>query len=118
LDRQLHIVDLPGADAANDFVVLEPYNRAGIFGGHVVRRFDNLLGRTMWEFPRDSDDPAFLVLAHLRPGEDGQGPSTSLAELSGMSGQRTIVDGELSTVDGMVPAGFASLLQAPPRDAR
>ena len=46
----LHIVDLPSADAAQKFVEREPYNRAGLFEEHLIRRFDNLLGRTMWEF--------------------------------------------------------------------
>ena len=47
----LHIVDLPSAEAAREFVEREPYNRAGLFEQHIIRRFKNLLGRTMWEFP-------------------------------------------------------------------
>jgi uncharacterized protein len=46
----VHIVDLPSAEAAREFVEREPYNRAGLFEDHVTRRFTNLLGRTMWEF--------------------------------------------------------------------
>jgi hypothetical protein len=33
-----------------EFVAEEPYHRAGLFEEHVVWRFTNLLGRTMWEF--------------------------------------------------------------------
>ena len=58
----MHILDLPSAAAAREFVDREPYNRAGLFAHHVIRRFRNLLGRTMWEFPGGSDDPRFLVI--------------------------------------------------------
>jgi len=43
----VHIVGLPGTEAARAFVEHEPYNRAGLFEHHIVRRFENLLGRTM-----------------------------------------------------------------------
>lgn len=62
----LHIVDLPDDRAAREFVEREPYNRAGMFSGHVVARFENLLGRTMWEFPGEPTEPRFLVIAHRR----------------------------------------------------
>src|SRR5690349_12395366 len=62
----LHIVDLASPEAAEEFVRDEPYERAGLFREHVVRRFKNLLGRTMWEFPGESPDPRFFVIAHLR----------------------------------------------------
>jgi uncharacterized protein len=58
----LHILDLPDADAAREFVEHEPYNRAGLFATHLIRPFTNLLGRTMWEAPAGSDDPLFLVI--------------------------------------------------------
>src|SRR4051794_6888702 len=45
----LHIVDLPSAEAAREFVEHEPYNRAGLFEHHTICRFNNLLGRTMFE---------------------------------------------------------------------
>ena len=60
----LHIVELPSAEAAHEFVEREPYNRAGLFERHLIRRFDNRLGRTMWDFPGGSGDPRFLVIAH------------------------------------------------------
>ena len=46
----LHVLDLPSAAVAEEFVAREPYNRAGLFRSHTVRRFENLLGRTMWDF--------------------------------------------------------------------
>jgi uncharacterized protein YciI len=41
----LHIVDLPSTSAAREFVEREPYNRAGLFCDHFVRRFETRLGR-------------------------------------------------------------------------
>ena len=36
----IHIVDLPSAEAAREFAEREPYNRAGLFQDHLIRRFD------------------------------------------------------------------------------
>ena len=96
----LHIVDLPSADAAREFVEREPYNRAGLFGEHVIRRFQNRLGRTMWEFAGAPDEPRFLVLAPTLPD---------------LTHARLIVHGDLLTPDEATPAGFAIALQAPTR---
>jgi uncharacterized protein YciI len=46
----LHILELPGPDAARAFATQEPYYLAGAFGTVEVYEFRNLLGRTMWEF--------------------------------------------------------------------
>ena len=92
----LHILDLPSAEAAREFVEDEPYNRAGLFEHHTIRRFENLLGRTMWEFPGGSEDPRFLVFTD-RP--------VSLPR------ERLIIHGALR------PAGLVCALQAPSRDA-
>ena len=101
----LHIVDLPGVEAVQQFVEAEPYNRAGLFESHLIRRFENRLGRTMWEFAGGSDDPMFLVLAQMP------------ADLAGLSPERLIVHGELLMPDVGTPAGVAVALQAPTRDA-
>jgi hypothetical protein len=93
----LHIVDLPSAEAAHEFAENEPYNRAGFFAEHDIRRFRNRLGRTMWEFPGESGDPRFLVIAN--------GPLTAPPP------ERLIVHGELT------PAGTVMALHAPSRDA-
>ena len=98
----VHIVQLPGAEEARRFVEREPYNRAGFFEHHLVCRFDNLLGRTMWEFAGRSDDPRFMVIA---PPLD----------LSAVPPERVIVHGELLTPDEGRPVGVALALQAPTR---
>ena len=109
----LHIVDLPGDDAAREFVEREPFNRAGLFEGHVIRRFENLLGRTMWEFPGDSVDPRFLVLAHLHAEEGDRAWAVSRAGFTALPRECLIVHGELSTLDESAPAGVVLALQAP-----
>src|SRR5262245_22594558 len=60
----LHVLGLPDVEALHEFVAQEPNNRAGLYGEHRVWRFENLLGRTMWEFPVEAGEPPFLVLAH------------------------------------------------------
>ena len=99
----VHIVDLPSAHAAREFVEHEPYNRAGLFEHHLIRRFGNRLGRTMWDFPGASDDPRFLVIAD--------------ASAVDLPPERLIVYGELSTPDDAWPAGVVLALHAPSREA-
>jgi hypothetical protein len=113
----LHIVDLPGADAAREFVEHEPYNRAGLFKSHVVRRFENLLGRTMWEFPGDPVDFRFLVIAHSHPADDERCSPAPRAGLSALQRERLIIHGELSMPDEPAPAGVVLALQAPTAEA-
>ncbi len=97
----LHILDLPSSDAAREFVEHEPYNRAGLFEHHTIRRFKNLLGRTMWEAPAGSDDPRFLVIADRAAVP--------------LPPERLIIHGEL--LEGERPVGGVFALQAPTRDA-
>jgi hypothetical protein len=112
----VHIVDLPSAEAAREFVEREPYNCAGLFEDHVIRRFKNRLGRTMWEFSTGSADPRFLVLAHLvAAGEHA--PDVVLPDFTALARERLIVHGELLTPDGAKPAGVVLALQAPRREA-
>lgn len=113
----VHIVDLPSAEAAREFVEREPYNRAGLFEQHLIRRFNNLLGRTMWEFPGGSDDPRFMVIAAM-PAEAGEhAPAVPLPDVAGLPRERLIVHGELLTPDEARPVGVALALQAPTRQA-
>ncbi len=112
----LHIVDLPNLDAAREFVEREPYNRAGLFERHLIRRFRNVLGRSMWEFPQQSVDPRFLVIAHLRAAEGDQAPAGMQSDLLTLQPERLIVHGELLTADEAQPAGVAFALHAPTRE--
>jgi uncharacterized protein YciI len=107
----LHVLALPSVDAASEFVALEPNNRAGVYGEHLVWRFENLLGRSMWEFSGQAAEPRFLIIgrSHLRHVS----AETLAAELL----ERLILYGALSTLDGAEPAGVALALQAPDREA-
>src|SRR5262249_11333740 len=107
----LHVLGLPGVEAARAFVAAEPNNRAGVYAEHAVWRFENLLGRTMWEFPGTSDEPIFLVVAR---SERHPPPPGSLPP--GMRG-RLILYGALSTLDDAQPAGVALAVQAQSRRA-
>lgn len=113
----LHIVELPTAEAAEGFVEREPYNRAGLFAEHVVLQFRNVLGRTMWEWkpPGHPEDPIFLVLATVRDGV--QTSSVPFPALTTTTRQRTVVLGQLLTIDGEKPTGVIWALQAPGRDS-
>jgi hypothetical protein len=102
----LHVLGLPGVEAVREFVAREPNNRAGVYGEHLVRRFENMLGRTMWEFPGTAAGPKFLVLArsHRTPAPPGSLPRRLRARL--------ILDGALSTLDTAEPAGVVLAVQA------
>ena len=113
----VHIVDLPSADVARVFVEREPYNRAGLFEHHLVRRFKNLLGRTMWDFPGDSVDPRFLVIAHLTATAGEHAHDVLLRDFAALPREHVIVHGELRTLDDAEPAGGVLALQAPTREA-
>jgi hypothetical protein len=121
----LHVVDLPDAEAARAFAVDEPYQRAGLFAEHLIRRFDNHLGRTMWDGPRaGGDDLPFLVLAEGGDGVRSPSPSPSTAgapppSLAPDVAARLVAWGTLYPVDGdgPAPAGTALVLLAPDEDA-
>jgi uncharacterized protein YciI len=106
----LHVVGLPSVAMAREFVEREPNNRAGVYAEHRIWAFDNLLGRTMWEFTREGDEPLFLMIAHsARPV-----PSVALGvELR----DRLILYGTLAEPESGEMIGVAAALQAPGKDA-
>jgi uncharacterized protein YciI len=112
----LHVVDLPDAQAARAFAINDPYHQAGLFTEHLIRRFDNLLGRTMWDFTRRSDDLPFLVIA----ASDVDGPSPGNEEAPPAPPaltERLLVWGKLRPVHAQRPSGVALALVAPDLDA-
>jgi hypothetical protein len=66
----LHIVDLSDAAAAETFAYDEPFYKAGVFAEVLVRRWRNVLGRTMWDFA-GTGGRRFMVLAHGDPAATG-----------------------------------------------
>ena len=94
----LHIVDLPSPEALQTFVYDEPYYLGGAFASVEVYRFENLTGRTMWEFATAVDGyERFLVLT-----KDAARP---------LSSEHLIVYGDL--YDDSRHVGRAGLVEAP-----
>ena len=108
----LHILALPSVDAVREFVTAEPNNRAGVYSEHFIWRFENLLGRSMWEFTGQESKSRFLIIA--RSHRRGPASAETLpAELHA----RLIVYGALTTLDNAEPVGVGLVLQAPNREA-
>jgi uncharacterized protein YciI len=106
----VHIVDLADAAAARAFAFDEPNYQAGVYRDVLLRRWRNLLGRTMWDFPGGRTE-GFLVLG-LGSGEPADSaPPPSRDEL--------IAYGPLLSDDGATWLGTAALVRAPdPEKAR
>jgi uncharacterized protein YciI len=105
----LHVLSLPDSDAAREFVAQEPNNRAGVYAEHLAYRFENLLGRTMWEFRGAADDPRFLVIAR------GDAMRHRPEVLPGAQREWLILHGTLAGLDDAAPAGAALAVRAPDR---
>ena len=59
----VHVVDLPDTAAARAFAFDEPNYQAGVYRDVLLRRWRNMLGRTMWDFPGGRTGGAmYLVL--------------------------------------------------------
>ena len=111
----LHVVGLPSVDALHEFVAREPNNRASVYAKHSVWGFENLLGRTMWEFPGAAEEPRFLIIAHMHGS-----PETAARDRASLSTElrrRLIVYGALRTLDDAALIGLALAVQARDRQA-
>ncbi|MER7482283.1 YciI family protein [Streptomyces sp. NPDC126510] len=106
----VHIVDLPDPAAARAFAFDEPNYQAGVYRDVLLRRWRNLLGRTMWDFPggRTGDD------RHLVLGL-GSGPAADLDVPPGH--HELIAYGPLLSDDGAMWLGTAALVRAPDAEA-
>ncbi|MFF8974883.1 YciI family protein [Streptomyces sp. NPDC014995] len=105
----VHIVDLPDAAAARAFAFDEPNYQAGAYRDVLVRRWRNVLGRTMWDFPGGrTDGNRYLVLGL------GEGPAADLA--LPLDREELVAYGPLLSDDGDTWLGTAVLLRAPDPD--
>jgi hypothetical protein len=102
----VHILDLAGPAAARAFAFDEPNYQAGVYRDVLLRRWRNLLGRTMWEFPSGRDGGNRYLVLGL-----GVGPSADLAVPPGRD--ELIAYGPLLSDDGGTWLGTAALLRAP-----
>jgi hypothetical protein len=110
----LHVLGLPSVDAVHEFVAREPNNRAGVYAEHQVWRFENMLGRTMWEFSGTADLPRFLIIARSYPGETTDASRTPVPpdRLSAELREQLILYGALTTLDDGELVGLALAVQA------
>jgi uncharacterized protein YciI len=102
----VHIVDLPSPAAARAFAFDEPTYQAGVYRDVMLRRWQNLLGRTMWDYPGgrvENDGYLVIGLGDVAP------PMPSFDGL--------VAYGPLLSDDGDTVLGAAALLQAPPEIA-
>ncbi|MFJ9723939.1 YciI family protein [Streptomyces sp. NPDC101209] len=108
----VHIVELPDAAAARAFAFEEPNHQAGVYRDVLLRRWRNLLGRTMRDFPGGpSGGNRYLVLGF------GAGDGVDLEPPSDRD--ELVAYGPLLSDDGEAWLGTAALLRAPdPQAAR
>ncbi|MFJ9770775.1 YciI family protein [Kitasatospora sp. NPDC101157] len=106
----VHIVDLPDPAAARAFAFDEPNYQAGVYRDVLLRRWRNLLGRTMWEFPGGETARNHYLVLGLGTGQPADlTPPPDRDEL--------IAYGPLLSDDGVTWLGTAVLLRAPDEKA-
>ena len=100
-----HIVDLPHPAAARAFAFDEPNYQAGVYRDVLLRRWRNLLGRTMWDFPGGRAGGNRYLVVGL-----GAGPAADLDVPPDRD--QLIAYGPLLSDDGGTWLGTAALIQA------
>ncbi|HEY3501156.1 MAG TPA: YciI family protein [Actinocatenispora sp.] len=105
----VHIVDLPDPAAARAFAFDEPNYQAGAYRDVLLRRWRNVLGRTMWDFPGGRTGGNRYLVLGLGAGTADDTVRADRDEL--------IAYGPLLSDDGTAWLGTAVLLRAPDADA-
>ncbi|MDG9711838.1 YciI family protein [Streptomyces sp. DH10] len=103
----VHILDLPDPAGARAFAFDEPNYQAGVYRGVLLRRWHNLLGRTMGDFPGGpTTGNRYLVL--------GLGPAPATPDLDTPPDSNDLIAyGPLLSDDGSAWLGTAALVRAP-----
>jgi uncharacterized protein YciI len=104
----VHILDLPDPAAARAFAFDEPNYQAGAYRDVLLRRWRNLLGRTMWDFPGGPSGDRYLVL--------GLGSARPADTAVPADQDDLIAYGPLLSDDGTTELGMAVLVRAPDPD--
>ncbi|MFF8717856.1 YciI family protein [Streptomyces sp. NPDC015184] len=110
LTGSVHIVGLPGPAAARAFAFDEPNYQAGAYRDVLLRRWRNMLGRTMWDFPGDRSSGSQYLVIGL-----GEGPAADLTPPPDQN--ELIAYGPLLSDDNDTWLGTAALVRAPDPDA-
>ncbi|SCG40267.1 hypothetical protein GA0070609_0852 [Micromonospora echinaurantiaca] len=106
----LHIVDLLDHAAARAFAFDEPNYQAGVYRDVLLRRWRNVLGRTMWDFPGGrTGGNRYLVL--------GLGSGEAADLVAPPDRDELIAYGPLLSDNGTTWLGTAVVLSAPDPDA-
>ncbi|TDD24045.1 YciI family protein [Nonomuraea diastatica] len=106
----VHIVDLPDLATARAFVFEEPNYQAGVYRNVMLRRWRNVLGRTMWDFPGGREGGnRYLVL--------GLGFGQAADPVPPPNRDELIAYGPLLSDDGTTWLGNAVLVRAANPDA-
>ena len=106
----VHILDLPDPATARAFAFDEPNYQVGVYRDIMLRRWRNVLGRTMWQFPGGESGGNLYFVLGLGAGEPADlDPSGDRDEL--------IAYGPLLADNGATWLGTAALLRAPNPDA-
>src|SRR5579864_1480263 len=102
----VHVLSLAGPAAARAFAFDEPNYQAGVYRDVLLRRWRNLLGRTMWDFPGGRDGGNRYLVLGLGPG-----PGADLAVPPDRD--ELIAYGPLLSDDDVTWLGTAVLVRAP-----
>ncbi|MDQ1019722.1 YciI family protein [Streptomyces afghaniensis] len=106
LTGSVHVLDLPDPAAARAFAFDEPNYQAGAYRDVMLRRWRNVLGRTMGDFPGGpATGNRYLVLGL------GSGPAADLAPPP--DSDDLIAYGPLLSDDASAWLGTAALVRAP-----
>ncbi|MGW1805659.1 YciI family protein [Streptomyces sp. NPDC002078] len=105
----VHIVDLPDPAAARAFAFDEPGYQAGVYRDVLLRRWHNVLGRTMWDFPGGRTGGRRYFVLGL-----GQGEAADLTVP--LEQNELIAYGPLLSDEGNTWLGTAALVRAPDPD--
>jgi uncharacterized protein len=104
----VHIVGVPDPAAARAFAFEEPNYQAGVYRDVLLRRWHNLLGRTMWDFPGGRTGGNRYLVLGLGAGQ--------AADLTPPGRDELIAYGPLLSDDGTAWLGTAALVRAPDPD--
>jgi uncharacterized protein YciI len=108
----VHILSLPDPAAARSFAFDEPNYQAGVYRDVLLRRWRNLLGRTMWDFPGGREGGQRYLALGLGPAEPEAAADLAVPPDRG----ELIAYGPLLSDDGATWLGTAVLLRAPDPD--